>query len=1569
VVQTLVSAGGTIRANTVGNQPGRIEITGTGGSVVVEGRLAADGHTPGSTGGQVMVAASNTTTIAPTAHVTANGRAGGGTIAIGTTLARAQASGTAPAGTSTRTVIAPGARVAANATTQGNGGRITVLSTQDTHIGGALATRGGPQGGDGGTIEMSGMTGFSLTGTADTSAPLGHLGTIVLDPTDLTIVANSGADTITPVNGADPAANIPYGATPATATVREATIEGLTGNIYLQATNNLTVAANLSLGTRALKLEAGNNLTVNAGTTITTSGAITLTAAASGIPGFNAAGALSIQGTVQTTGSSMSLSAGTGGVSIGAAGSVSTIGTLVINTTGAFTEAATGTIAASDMQGTASSVSLPSTTNQINGIGSSSNPFTVTGATGDFSLTDAVSPDIGTSSITGGISVQSGRSINLRLDGVNLFRSTNDASLSAPGGTVSFTPLTAGRPILLTTTASGATGLYLTLAELTTITASTLQLGALDGTNTAPTSAITLGKTGEAINLTTNGGFSTLRLTTSGAVSQGNGLTVQTLTGQAGSLSLPVTTNAVQNLAGFTTANDLTLATSTGLTASGTIASTGGAISLTSAAVIAGDDINRSMILSGNISAATSLTAQTNSTLETSGTLTAPTISLTSTNTATAGGGISQTGGTINGSSTVTLTSAAAINQTGGGITTASLGGSSTGSTTLTSSSNAVTALKGFSSAGGFSLTNGQSLSVNGAVNDGTSVALSVSGDLSLGDTIATATLTTTASGAITQPGGTLRVTTLAGSANTANFGQSANRIGTLGNFTVTNSLALTDAVTVAIGGAVRAGTGGSITLTDDSVGFGTGGTLTAAGGTVTIAGLTNTPLTFGGGTTTFTPPITARTLVLGRSGGGALTIGGGLNLPNISILDLESAGAVTEAGNGAITVGTLTGNTASAQLSGNNQLSTLGSFTTTGGFTLQNGAALTVSGPLTASAISLTAAGDMTLAGTLTTTGTLSFTGFGAINQTGGSITAASLSGTAAGASLAQSGNQIATLASFSSTGDFTLADSTALTVTGAVSAGSGRSLTLLDNALTVSGGSLTAANGSVALREYTQGNGLTLSGTIPVDAALLTLGSSTGGPIVLTGALTLSNAPLLDLESSGTVIETSTGSINATALTGTTGSATLNGANQIGTLSNFTTAGAFSLNTLGNLLLSGRVTTPGTLTLTAGGAITQSGGSITTGRFTGRATTASFNQTANAITTLAGFQTTGDFSLTNGQSLTVTAPVDPTTITLTVAGNLALNSSLTAGTVVLNASGAITQGGSGQIIATTLTGSAQSAQLTGPNQLTTLGNFQTQGTLALTNTGDLGLSGTIAATTLNLNTGGAITQTSGALTTGSLNAAAGGGLSLGIGGTASIGAIGTLAAPSITLSTAGPLVLSGNSISANTATLQSLSGTLQQLGTTILQPYSGSTASFRPAAGGLTSFNSLSAPAVDLTLALGSGRATGRLVANSLALEASGGSATLTGTVAGLSDTGAALISRISPLVSDSYTLNGCTIAAQSCTTVSIDLASVLTATLPIASVLRPGFPTLGILDLSVTRDPDDPTILLPNISDRDY
>jgi len=185
LLQNLVQAGGRLVADTKGGKTGEIIMTGIGGSVVVSGQVLAEGIAPGSVGGQVEADSDHVVTLTATANVDVSGPAGGGTVAIGTTLARAEGGpGTVSAMTANNVSVDNGATIAANASSNGNGGRISVLSSQpdgSTSMGGAISATGGPNGGDGGFVEVSG--GFlAVTGQINVAAPHGVLGTILLDP-------------------------------------------------------------------------------------------------------------------------------------------------------------------------------------------------------------------------------------------------------------------------------------------------------------------------------------------------------------------------------------------------------------------------------------------------------------------------------------------------------------------------------------------------------------------------------------------------------------------------------------------------------------------------------------------------------------------------------------------------------------------------------------------------------------------------------------------------------------------------------------------------------------------------------------------------------------------------------------------------------------------------------------------------------------------------------------------------------------------------------------------------------------------------------------------------------------------------------------------------------------------------------------------------------------------------------------------------------------------------------------------------------------------------------------------
>ena len=115
LVQSLVNAGGKIRANSVGSQSGTVTLNAVGGSVTVVGQLDAAGTAPGTMGGAIAVNATGNVSVASSARINASGQAGGGVVAIGTTLQRAAGG---PSVTATQTAanvsVQKGATIAAN---------------------------------------------------------------------------------------------------------------------------------------------------------------------------------------------------------------------------------------------------------------------------------------------------------------------------------------------------------------------------------------------------------------------------------------------------------------------------------------------------------------------------------------------------------------------------------------------------------------------------------------------------------------------------------------------------------------------------------------------------------------------------------------------------------------------------------------------------------------------------------------------------------------------------------------------------------------------------------------------------------------------------------------------------------------------------------------------------------------------------------------------------------------------------------------------------------------------------------------------------------------------------------------------------------------------------------------------------------------------------------------------------------------------------------------------------------------------------------------------------------------
>ena len=96
-----------------------------------------------------------------------------------------------------RTYSSPSSQISANATDRGNGGKIVLWGDEANWFYGNLSAKGGPNGGNGGLVEVSSPNFLIFEGIVSTEAPLGETGTLLLDPTNLTIGAASNAQVTT----------------------------------------------------------------------------------------------------------------------------------------------------------------------------------------------------------------------------------------------------------------------------------------------------------------------------------------------------------------------------------------------------------------------------------------------------------------------------------------------------------------------------------------------------------------------------------------------------------------------------------------------------------------------------------------------------------------------------------------------------------------------------------------------------------------------------------------------------------------------------------------------------------------------------------------------------------------------------------------------------------------------------------------------------------------------------------------------------------------------------------------------------------------------------------------------------------------------------------------------------------------------------------------------------------------------------------------------------------------------------------------------------------------------------
>ena len=1228
--------------------------------------------------------------------------------------------------------------------------------------------------------------------------------------------------------------------------------------ITLTTAGNLTISGSV-FGSATVSITSGGTLTLAATGGVTGSNGLALAAGAAG----GLTGGMSLAGSIGSN-RGTTLNAGTDGIAL--SGTVSPGQVLQVGTTGPLTQTG-GAITGGNLVGNASSISLPSRSNAFNQVGSST-PLAATDAAGDVLLVTSVPLTIGTSpSTSGGLQAQSGRTITVVTDKVTLLDATTGVkAVSATNGTFVLSPFTLGGAILLTAS-KPATGLSLSTAELAQIGVGTLQLGMLSGG--VPTAgAITLGSSGDSIDLGI-AGINNLQLVSSGAVTQGGTLTVYgVLDGQSASLSLPSANNYIRTLGSyFTSTGDITLTSSGGLTVSGPVVAAGGAgnISLTATGQFTESFNGPSMSLEGNVTGNTVTLNTINFSPSSSGGIQQPSgiltantllasaydISLPQANQVTnLGTSAAYAAFTLNDARPLLVTGAvssatAALTLTTQGLTQLStssvsapeLDGSATTDTVLTSRLNAIAGMGTYTqSAGNFSLVTSSPVLTFGY---NTGVVSAPAGSLSfVADQL----------GLVPSPPGGTAIT----SANLVSFSPfTANRrielIGTTASDA--NSLSVTQPLI------------SLVTTTRLSLGDAN------STGAMNIANAAETIDLTGHATTLqlqTTGTVTEGISPAQQNGGGTLALKVGNLTGSVGDLTLTApANAIATLGAPDGLPGEIDGLAAAQSLRVQSSLAlTVGNSVTanatTGTLSIGSGASLQATGALAGGTVVLTAAGGALsqTAGTIVASNTLTLNAPGsAISQTGGTISAATLSGNGTSASLTSAGNMVATLGSFTTTGNLSLVDAQALSVAGPVTAGSAT---------------------------------LNVTGALSIAGALSTSGTLS---LLTTGAIT---------EPGGTVTAgTLTGNGPSAALTG--------GANNVATLGAFATTGAFALtdsrnltvngpvngNSValadvgGSLTLAGTIAAPTTVSLSATGAITQPGGSISAGTLTANANNATLGSAGNGIVTLGTVTTTGGFILTDAQSLTVNGPFSAASASLSVTGNLALAGTVTVpGTLTLSPTGTLLQPG-GSMTVGTLTGSAGSAALgSATNAVTTLGAFTTTGAFTLVDGRALTVSGPLSASAATLSVTGGLTLAAPVTTSGPLTLAATGAINQ---------TAGAITAPTLTGSAASAAFGSaGNAVTGLGAFTTTGSFALtDSVGLSVAGPVSTGSASFS-VTGGLTLAGPVSATGALSLIASGAitepgGPITAGTLSGSAANAALGNAANAVATLGGFTTTGA--------------------------------------------------------------------------------
>jgi filamentous hemagglutinin family protein len=284
------------------------------GNVMVAGSVNADNAT--GQGGTIAITGDRIALMG--ADVSADGATGGGQINVGGN----QQGRPGPLASSQTVYVDGQSTLSADATTQGDGGRVIVWSDRATNFQGDASATGAGTNGAGGFIETSSRGLLNVGNVSiNTSASLGgRNGTWLLDPSDITIVNNPG----------DPAVVSPFDPVGASASISDSAILGglATGDVIISTAGGTGGAGTIIIDPNvniAYTGAADRTLTFDADSLILMSSTASITSNNGRLNlFFDAGGSVFINGTVATNGGSFRVDPAAAGFTLSNGATLST---------------------------------------------------------------------------------------------------------------------------------------------------------------------------------------------------------------------------------------------------------------------------------------------------------------------------------------------------------------------------------------------------------------------------------------------------------------------------------------------------------------------------------------------------------------------------------------------------------------------------------------------------------------------------------------------------------------------------------------------------------------------------------------------------------------------------------------------------------------------------------------------------------------------------------------------------------------------------------------------------------------------------------------------------------------------------------------------------------------------------------------------------------------------------------------------------------------------------------------------------------------------------------------------